>query len=49
MTKTVTATPEKVLTQAKTMAYKTVHIPKNLRGKVEIRISAGGVIIAKKR
>lgn len=49
MTRLITASPEKVFNQAKSMAYRTVHIPKNLRDKVEIRISAERVTIARKK
>jgi hypothetical protein len=49
MTKLLTASPDKVFNQAKSMAYRTVHIPKNLRGKVEIRISAERVTIVRKK
>lgn len=49
MTKIVINSSTKVMNQAKTMAYRSVHIPKNLRSSVEIKISSGRVTIAKKK
>jgi len=49
MTRITTASPEKVLKQAKSMAYQNAYIPKNLRGKVVIRISPERVTIIKKK
>lgn len=48
MTRITTATPEKVLKQAKSMAYRDIYVPRNLRGKVEIKISPEKVTIKKK-
>jgi len=38
-----------VINLAKVMAYKNIHIPKNLRGKIEIKVTSNRVIIAKKK
>jgi hypothetical protein len=48
MTRITPATTAKVLRQAKAVAYRDVYVPKNLRGKVEIRISPERVTIKKK-
>jgi len=38
---------EEVIEQAKLIAYRNVHIPKNLRGKIGIKESDGKIIIYK--
>jgi hypothetical protein len=48
MTRITTASPDKVLKQAKSMAYRDIYVPKNLRGKVVIKISPERVTIKKK-
>jgi hypothetical protein len=49
MTRISISTPEKVLKQAKSLAYRDVHIPKNLREKVDIKVSSEKVTIITKK
>jgi len=49
MTKVVISSPEKVLKQAKSLAYRDVYVPKSLRDNVTIRVSSERVTIIKKK
>jgi hypothetical protein len=49
MTRITISSPEKVLKQAKSLAYRDIYIPKNLRDKVTVKVSSERVTITKKK